>query len=305
MADPAGILTNKEELNNPIFVVGCMRSGTGALARTIGLAESVCYIGETKLIAKYYARQVPITSAFWHWRNGEPLLPVLRSKARKLRDQIRGKDLLRRIILDIVRYTKLTHFDTKPSVSLVERYGMQITPSDMRLVDQLCDKYDRTDNIETIIRVLFKDIQLLSQKPKVLEKTPLHALYIPVLQRLFPEARICHIIRDGRQVAASYMFNYGLEKLSKRSVRYICTLHNCTRKIDDELRRSRNLKYYSLKYEEFIASPMDSIGGVFRFLGLPVSETVLTSLRDIRQGPSNWDRLPSKARIYVEHLLAA
>lgn len=304
MPDPAGVLTNKEELKDPIFVVGCMRSGTGALARTIGLAESVCYIGETKLIAKYYARQIPLNTALRHWRNGEPLLPILRSKARKLRDRIRGRDLLRRTILDIVRYTKLTHFDTKPSAALVDRYGMQVTPMEMRLVDQLCEKYDRAD-IETVIPVLFKDIQLLSQKPKVLEKTPLHALYIPVLQRLFPEGKICHIIRDGRQVAASYMLNYGLEKLSKRAVRYICTLHKHTLEIDEQLRQSRDPKYYSVKYEEFIASPMDSIEAVFHFLSLPMSDTVLTSLRDIRQGPSNWDRLPAKARIYVEHLLAA
>jgi hypothetical protein len=305
MINRSKALVNREELKDPIFIIGCMRSGTGALARTIGLAESVCYIGETKVIAKYYAREVPITSALRQWGNGEALIPVLKSKVRKIRDQITGRDLLRQIIADMIRYTKLTHFDTKPSVPLVDRYGMKITAEDMSLLDQLCYKYERMNNIDTMIRVLFKDIQLLSGKAIVLEKTPMHALYIPVIQRLFPEARICHILRDGKQVAASYMLNYGQKKLSKRSVRYICTVHKCTRAIDERVRKSGNPKYYSLRYEDFIASPRNSVENVFHFLNLSVSESVLTSLRDIKPGPSNWERLPRETQTYVEDLLWA
>ena len=305
MSELSEVLINTQELKDPIFVVGCLRSGTGALARTIGLAEPVCYVGETKLFTKYYAREVPIISAFRHWRNGDALFPVLKRKARTFRDQISRRELLRRTLADIIRYTKLTHFDTKPSVPLVDRYGIELTSNDMKFVDQLVDKYMRANNIDTMIRVLFKDIQLTSQKTRVLEKTPMHALYIPVIQRLFPEARICQILRDGRQVAASYILNYGQKKLNKRSVRYICAVHRCTWAIHERLSKSDNPKYYSLRYEDFVASPISNVEKVFHFLNLPLTESILTSLRDIREGPSNWERLPRKTQIYVEALLAA
>ena len=35
------------------------------------------------------------------------------------------------------------------------------------------------------------------------EKTPAHLLYIPQIKEIIPEAQIIHIIRDGRNVAAS------------------------------------------------------------------------------------------------------
>jgi len=37
------------------------------------------------------------------------------------------------------------------------------------------------------------------------EKTPLHALYIPQIRALFPEARIVYVHRDPRNVVASYL----------------------------------------------------------------------------------------------------
>jgi hypothetical protein len=234
MINLSDVLLNTKELRDPIFVVGCMRSGTGALARTIGLADSVCYIGETRLIARYYTRRVPMTSAIRHWRNGEPLLPIMKGKVRKIQDQITGKDLLREIITGMIRYTKLTGYDTKPSVPLVDRYGIKMLPSDINVLDKLCQKYRKTSpkEIDTLLRLMLKDIQLLSEKKRILEKTPLHALYIPVIQRVFPDAKICHILRDGKHVAASYMLHYGQKKLERRSIRYICRMHRSTMAVD-------------------------------------------------------------------------
>jgi Sulfotransferase family len=301
------ILRNSEELQDPIFVVGCMRSGTGMLARTIGLADSVSYVGETKLIAKYYTRSVPITSAIQHWRNGEALLPILKGKARRIQDQISGKDLLREIITGMIRYTKLTGYDIKPSIPLVDRYGIEITPSDIAVLDKLCEKYKKTKpkEIDRLLRILLKDFQLLSQKGRILEKTPSHALYIPVIQRIFPDAKICHILRDGKGVASSYMLHYGEQNLKKRSIRYICRMHRYIWAIDKQIRKANNPRYYSLRYEDFLASPTTTVEGVFNFLNLPLSGSVQASLRDVRPGPSNWDRLPRETRMYVNALLEA
>jgi len=45
----------------------------------------------------------------------------------------------------------------------------------------------------------------LHEKPVVGEKTPKYVRYIPTLHDLWPEARIVHLIRDGRDVALSLL----------------------------------------------------------------------------------------------------
>ena len=76
MSELSEVLINTQELKDPIFVVGCLRSGTGALARTIGLAEPVCYVGETKLFTNTTLGRFPL---FRHFDIGEMVMPYSRS----------------------------------------------------------------------------------------------------------------------------------------------------------------------------------------------------------------------------------
>jgi hypothetical protein len=133
----------------------------------------------------------------------------------------------------------------------------------------------------------------------------LHALYILTLQRIFPEAKICHIIRDGRDVAASYLVNYGKERLNHKSIRHICNVYKRIRFVDEQIRKSKNPRYYNLKYEDFIRDPVISIEGVFKFLNLTLSDRVINALKDVKPTPSNWSKLPANIQKYIEHSLEA
>ncbi len=53
------------------------------------------------------------------------------------------------------------------------------------------------------LRILMETIARKQGVERWAESTPLHLLYLPLIKKLFPDALIIHIIRDGRDVAVS------------------------------------------------------------------------------------------------------
>lgn len=58
-------------------------------------------------------------------------------------------------------------------------------------------------NAGDFLRILMETIARKQGVTRWAESTPLHLLYLPLLKKLVPDALIIHIIRDGRDVAAS------------------------------------------------------------------------------------------------------
>jgi hypothetical protein len=303
------VLANAEELIDPLFVVGCPRSGTTVLARAIGLSNLVCYVEETQLIPKLYNRQVPIIQAIRDWRNGEALSPVLKGKMRRVQERLTGRYYLQDLIAHLVRYTKVGTYDLRPIAGhLINRYEVALAPQDIELARQLHRKYvdmGKKEDLDRMLRILFKDFQLLSGKSKILEKTPTHAFYTKTLKRIFPGSKICFIARDGRDVAASYMLNHHDRKIDKKSIRYICRTYRRIRSIDETLSNMNSPGYYRVQYEDLVSAPDAVIKRVFEFFGLPLSERVLDALEEVEPTPSNWQQLPEQTRKYVDACLSA
>lgn len=58
-------------------------------------------------------------------------------------------------------------------------------------------------NAGDFLRILMETIAHKQGVERWAESTPLHLLYIPLIKKLFPDALIVHIIRDGRDVTVS------------------------------------------------------------------------------------------------------
>jgi hypothetical protein len=306
MSRSADVLANSEELNDPMFVVGCPRSGTSVLARTIGLSEVVTYFGETKFIPKFYVRRVPFRLALLHWRGGEALFPVLKGKGKRLQELAFGTDSLKELISGMMKHSKITDYDLDSrNGSLIDRYRVVLAPEDLKLSHELFHKYTRlaTTDIDKMIRIMFKDFQLLGHGKKLLEKTPTHALYISTLRRLFPKAKICYIVRDGRDVAASLMLNFRKTRVDDRRIRDICRMQRRIQLIDQQLTRKGDPGYYRIEYEDLVTKPAAVIQSVFNFLDVPFTERVRDALGQIKPTPSKWRQLPSDRQKYVEACL--
>lgn len=109
-------------------------------------------------------------------------------------------------------------------------------------------------------------------KPRYGDKTPIHVLHVPLLAEGFPESRFVHLIRDGRDVACSYLEqSFGPSTTAEAAVRW-------TRAIRRGRRAGRGLgpaRYREIRYEDLVEDPERHLVEVCAFLDLPFDPTML------------------------------
>ncbi len=79
---------------------------------------------------------------------------------------------------------------------LFERTGLKSEDIDQRVMDDCRNTGD-------FLRIVMEAVARKQGVKRWAECTPLHLLYLPLIKKVVPDALIVHIIRDGRDVAAS------------------------------------------------------------------------------------------------------
>lgn len=106
----------------------------------------------------------------------------------------------------------------------------------------------------------------------VLDKHPLYALHIPLIHRIFPEAKVLHIIRDGREVAVSMMSAKKRIGFGEGEIKGAAW--DWARHVAEARREGGKLgpdRYLELRYEDLMEGTAPCMGTVFDFCGLPTS----------------------------------
>ncbi len=106
----------------------------------------------------------------------------------------------------------------------------------------------------------------------VLDKDPPNSMHVPMIMELFPEARFVHIVRDGRDVAASMLRasrSWGRTWLlpSTYSSGEVWRKH-----VEAARAADKGGNYFELSYERLKEHPAEVISEVLSFLGLPCTE---------------------------------
>ncbi len=98
------------------------------------------------------------------------------------------------------------------------------------------------------------------------EKTPRHVRRIPLIRRLVPGARFILMVRDGRDVAASFIRRKGSAEFGAR--RWLA---------DNRLVRAEEnaADTHVLRYEDLIADPAAALRGVAEFAGFDFAPEML------------------------------
>jgi hypothetical protein len=123
-----------------------------------------------------------------------------------------------------------------------------------------------------LVRTLYGLYAAREGKPFYGNKTPGHVRYIPELAAQFPEGRFIHIVRDGRDVALSYLDQtFGPSDVP-----------SAARFWQDRVTQGReggarigSDRYREIRYEDLLADPENELRAICAFLGLPFEEGML------------------------------
>jgi hypothetical protein len=104
------------------------------------------------------------------------------------------------------------------------------------------------------------------------EKTPGYTFHLDFVDELFPEAQYVHLIRDGREVAASFRERWG----------YMAGLRAANSVWRESIVRARAFgeqlaahRYHELRYEALVADPERELRSLLAFLGEDWDDVVL------------------------------
>ena len=126
-------------------------------------------------------------------------------------------------------------------------------------------------DLASIVDTAFRYFAVKEHKDRWAEKTPMHALHITELARLFPSACFVHVIRDGRDSAASFHRRWHRTPA--------ITIHRWKTVVREARRQGMRVgdRYFELRYEDLTREPEVWMERVCTFLGLPFCGTVLQS----------------------------
>jgi hypothetical protein len=104
------------------------------------------------------------------------------------------------------------------------------------------------------------------------DKTPTNVLHVKLLADSFPEARILHIIRDGRDVVPSLMdMHFGPDRFGAATLFW----RDRVARGREGGRRVGTDRYREIRYEDLVAEPESVLTDVCSFLGLTFEPKML------------------------------
>lgn len=116
----------------------------------------------------------------------------------------------------------------------------------------------------------------------VVERTPWHAHHLELIAEVYPEARILHVIRDGRDVARSLAAQpWGPETVAEAAAEWVRTL------TAGREGGQSNHNYREVRYEALLDDPVAGATELYAWLGLESSGAVFEASREAAEEQQN------------------
>jgi hypothetical protein len=157
------------------------------------------------------------------------------------------------------------------SLSWIDRWELDLTP----------EAFASCRSFRAVVSTLFEAWAVREGKPRWGDKTPHYVTEIPTLMRLFPEGQVIHVVRDGRDVAASWVRT----RLHPANLYTAATLWRAW------VRAGRHAgaalpgdAYTEVSYERLVGDTRATMEAVCAVLGEPFRDAVLVPT-PLPQGP--------------------
>ncbi|MGH7823896.1 MAG: sulfotransferase family protein [Candidatus Binatia bacterium] len=263
---------------SPIFVVGVGRSGTTLLVNLLGCHPLLSPIYETAFLRNLL---MLCESASWFWGNSPSrrlgaLIPgypqrFLLSRCEKYRKKCEEfRSFIRSLPPPAERREQGVRqkYEVFPFENQALLFNMDELIKEMEAFLQVLVAGPRNEvEIYALARSAidrqFSEHCARAQKAHWVNKTPRLLLSLDLLPKLYPGAKCIHIVRDGRDVAASFRtLSWGPRDVRQAARRWRDRLSQ--RKRFD----SRRLSYLEVHYEDLIKAPSEKLEMIMRFLEL-------------------------------------
>jgi hypothetical protein len=301
---------NNSELA-PIFVVGVGRSGTTLLVNLLGCDPLIAPIYETSFLKNLLSL---CRWASWFWGRS-----VSRRASRALPGYVGHLFQVKceRYKLKCDEFKRIHERSSNQAGRGLQGKRQQYESfpfQAQRILFPMADLIKEADQLTSALQArpltdaeiyglaraslnrLFESHCAVAGKPYWVNKTPRLLLCLDLLGSLYPNAKCLHIVRDGRDVAASFRtLSWGPKNIAAAARRWKNRLS--ARKRAD----SAPLQYTEVHYEDLIRSPEETFGEVLKFLELQTSSADILkqfNLYDHRVGAWRDILQPEEKRIF-------
>lgn len=147
-------------------------------------------------------------------------------------------------------------------------------------------------HIAAMFDAIKRDYASRAGKSRWADKTPMYALTLPFIDRLFPTCQVVHVIRDGRDVVASHRARWGYLaalKAVRKWPRYVHTARAAGAAMTPD-------RYHEVRYEDLVNEPEKTLRELLAFLDEPWDQAVLSHDRATHDVPERYRRLASSRR---------
>jgi Sulfotransferase family len=277
----------------PTFVVGVPRSGTTLLVNLLGAHPLLAPIYETRFL-----RNLVIVGDWISWSQGSSSMrkyagfiaePIIRLRIGKELQRFRTKAIqyneFRREGAGRKRSYETFPFGESSCVLYTADELIRETDNWLDTVMNSMPNADIWSSARQYVNRLFSLHCARMGRAHWINKTPGLLNHLDGMNRLFPEARYIHIMRDGRDVAASNLsLPWGPKTVREAARRWKHLILKAQRDI-----RLNHLRSIDVTYEEFVRSPAAVLPKIFGFLDLAADiDHVLSAIPIVPERVGSW-----------------
>ena len=110
------------------------------------------------------------------------------------------------------------------------------------------------------------------------DKTPMNTLYLDWIGTVFPRSKFIHIIRDGRDVASSYLKMERYDTILEAANRWINSIESA-QSFGSKIKEN----YIEIRYEELVTKPEEVIKDTCDFLDIAYDSKMLDHTKQVEK----------------------